>query len=211
MPPRAFGQTLARVTRMAHLPAPGIIQLMQRNIATIISRIFEPLLSMTFVLILISLQAGLTLRQTLLWLTLFIVPPTVLRLWAKKTYGLDWDIKERRRRIVPLAVLLGFIVIDIFLLRFFGPPALVPLLLLFLLWAIGFFLITLVTKISGHTSGNALATGLVIQWLGWGWWPVLLIVPLVGWARVKTGNHTVAQVIMGAVYSWGLLPLVTLV
>lgn len=178
---------------------------MQRNIATTISHIFDPMVSMTFAFILISLRVGLTMWQAFLWLTIVMVPPTVLRLWAKKMHGLDWDITERSRRFVPLAALLGLIVIDIFLLRFFGPAELLPLLRLFLVWAIGFFLMTLVTKISGHAAGNALTSGLVIVWYGWGWWPLLLTVPLVGWARVVRRDHTVSQVILGALYSWTLV------
>ena len=69
----------------------------------------------------------------------------------------------------------------------------------------------MVWKISGHASVAALATGLIIQWFGWYWWPILLIVPLVAWARVVRRDHTVGQVIAGAVYSWGLIQLVKLI
>lgn len=178
---------------------------MQRNFATIISRVFEPLVSMTFALILIPLQAGLSFWEILLWLTVFVVPPTLLRLWAKKVYGLDWDIKDRERRIIPLLTLLVLVVIDIVILLWFGPIALFELFILFLVWVFGFTIITLLTKISGHTSGNALATGLIISRFGWQWWPVLLIVPLVAWARVVNKNHTIPQVILGGLYSWILL------
>ena len=54
----------------------------------------------------------------------------------------------------------------------------------------GFSLITFFWKISGHAFINALVTGYIIQWFGWSWWPVLLIVPLVSWSRVVRKDHT---------------------
>jgi len=50
-----------------------------------------------------------------------------------------------------------------------------------------------------------LATGVVIARYGWSWWPVFLSVPLVGWSRVVTKNHTIAQVIAGTMYSWAIV------
>ena len=76
---------------------------------------------------------------------------------------------------------------------------------LFVVWFLGFFLISLFWKISGHAGSIALATGLIIFWYGWNWWPALSLVLLMGWARVATKDHTVSQVVGGALYSWGLI------
>lgn len=177
-----------------------------KNFASIVSRIFDPVMSMAGVLAIALLRSGVSWPITLIWLLVLVVPPIIARLWALRHHGLDWDIKDRRRRIVPFVILLVMIACDLVLLKFFSPVALFRLFLFFFLWTAGFLFITaFATKISGHAAGNALAAGLIVLWYGWQWWPILLIVPLVGWARVVRRDHTIPQVIMGALYSWVLL------
>lgn len=181
-----------------------------KRIATIVSKILDPMIGLTIVIIIACLQSGLSGPATLVWSVVLVAPPTLLRLWARRTRGLDWDIKDRRSRIVPLVMLLGILVADIFLLSLFAPIGLQRLFLFFFLWMAGFLAITtFITKISGHAAGNALASGLIVSWYGLGWWPVLLVVPLVAWARVVRRDHTIAQVVMGAAYSGGILLLFT--
>lgn len=79
------------------------------------------------------------------------------------------------------------------------------LLLFYEIWLFGFLLISLLFKISGHAGSITLATGLLMSWYGFAWWPILLLIPLVGWSRVVTKNHTVAQVVIGIAYSFILL------
>ena len=71
----------------------------------------------------------------------------------------------------------------------------------FLLWFLGFYLITLFWKISGHSGVATLGAFFVIQLFGLAWWPVFLAIPLVSWARVVRRDHTVGQVIAGVGYS----------
>src|SRR3989344_1588008 len=147
--------------------------------ATVVSRVFEPSIVLGVILVLAGVRSGLTIVQTLLWGLVFVAPPTILRWWAAGKRGLDWDIHDRKRRIVPLVILFVFILADMLLLRLFSVFTLADLFFLFLVWTLGFLVITTcVTKISGHTSCVALATGLIVSWFGWGWWPILLIVPL---------------------------------
>jgi hypothetical protein len=179
--------------------------------ATIVSRVFEPEIMLAVALFIYAIYRHIPLATAIVWVLVFILPPMMFRLWAKKAKGLDWDIHDRTKRTIPLLLLLGLIVVDVLLLWIFE-ISLLPLFFLFFVWALGFFLITtLWTKISGHTSGNALATGLVVTLYGWHFWPVLLIVPLVSWARVKRKDHTIGQVILGALYSWILLILIPII
>ncbi|MEK7119781.1 MAG: phosphatase PAP2 family protein [Patescibacteria group bacterium] len=177
-----------------------------KKFATILSKIFDPMVGMAVVLLLALLRSGVSWAATFFWLFILIGPSIVMRVWAWLRHGLDWDIKDRRRRIVPFFILLVMIACDLVLLTLFAPVALFRLFLFFFVWTAGFFLITVfATKISGHAAGNALAAGLIILWYGWQWWPILLIVPLVGWARVVRRDHTVGQVIVGVLYSWSIL------
>lgn len=182
-------------------------------IATIISRIFDPFVMLTALLVMTFIRGGETHIFT--WITAFglmVGLPVVLMLIAMhKKIVSDWDISRRRERPRVLGVILILEMINMFLIRPFVSAWITQTLIGIFVVLLGFTLITLRWKISGHALTNALFTGAVIAWYGWGWWPMLLIVPLVGWARVKTGNHTVRQVVLGALYSWGLLQLVKLV
>lgn len=178
-------------------------------IATLISRLFEPFVMFSVVTFIAALRSGLTGASMQLFLTMLIVMiglPIALLTWAIRTKRVDnWDVTRREQRIVPMIIFLILTCIYLFTVSRFGNSQLAQLFVLYFVWLVGFFLITTQWKISGHTSANALTLGLIILWFGWSWWPLLLIVPLVAWARVVRKDHTVAQVIVGAAYSWVLL------
>lgn len=181
------------------------------TIATFISRMFEPAILLSVALVACAVRLGVPLFWSVVWLAVLLVPTLAYRFRMKRHEGLDWDIKDRKRRAKPLAILLGHLAATSALVWFFE-PRLLPLFVLFFVWVLGFLAITaLATKISGHTGGDALAAGMIIHWFGWAWWPLLLVVPVVAWARVVRRDHTVGQVILGAMYSWGLLQLALLV
>ena len=162
------------------------------KIATIISHIFDPFVMLAVVFVVL-------LSHTQIFLPAFIgmvVVPFVLYVIAVQTkFVSDWDMRDRRERpkiVWPLVVIEGVCVM-IFHLWF-----LVPI----FVSIVGFAVITHFWKISGHAMAAALATGIVVVTYGWAWWPVLLIVPIVGWSRVIRKNHTTLQVIAGALYAW---------
>lgn len=178
-------------------------------LATLISRLFEPFVLFSVVTFVAALRSGLTGASMSQFITVLIVMiglPIALLTWAIRTKRIDnWDVTRREQRIVPMIILLILTCMYLFTVSRFGNNQLTQLFVLYFVWLAGFFLITTVWKISGHTSANALAVGLVISWFGWSWWPLLLIVPLVAWARVVRKDHTLLQVIVGVVYSWVLL------
>jgi len=178
------------------------------KIATILSKLFEPALLLSLSFVAVAVRFGVPFAQSLLWLFVLIGPVIAYRVWAKYRMGLDWDIHDRTKRIKPMGVLVGYLCIaGVILYRF--EPRIVPIQVLFLVWTVGFLCITRYwTKISGHVGGDTLAVGMMILWYGWGFWPLLGIIPLVAWSRVVRKDHTIFQVILGAVYSWSLLLLV---
>ncbi len=179
------------------------------RLATIISRVFEPLVVLAAVATLSGVKAGFVGTELVSYLTIlliaFFVPVVGFRLWFVRVKNVDWDIRDRKKRLVPLLILLAFTAIIYPISTLWRNFVISSLFGLLFVWTVGFSVITMVWKISGHASVAAFATGLIIQWFGWGWWPVLLTVPLVGWARVARRDHTVGQVIAGALYSWGLV------
>lgn len=171
------------------------------QLAVILSRIFEPMIVLSVLLILATVQAKTDGLFLLFAFIVIILPIALLRFWFVRARGLDWDIKDRKKRIAPLSVFLLFVFVDLMLVRLWQNTLLTDLFTLFLMWGFGYLAITLVWKISGHTSVLMLAALLILDWYGLGMWPILFVVPLVAWARIVTKNHSLGQAIGGIVYS----------
>jgi membrane-associated phospholipid phosphatase len=163
-----------------------------KRLATIISRIFDPF-------IMLAIMFAILLSHTAVFISAFvsmIIVPFVLFVIAVKTkFVSDWDLSDRAERPKIIWPLVG---IEIACVLLFHLWFLIPI----LVSIVGFAVITHFWKISGHAMAAALATGTVVVTYGWSWWPVLLIVPIVGWSRVIRKNHTSLQVIAGALYAW---------
>ncbi len=175
-------------------------------IANLISRIFEPTVALVIFTGIAAFRSGLS-PVNLFWffmalITLMLGPVMAVRLWLMKTKRVsDWHITNRKERIVPLVFLLASSMVFYLVVVQFHNRMVSTLFLLYIIWMIGFFLITLFWKISGHTSVITLTTCMIVLWYGWIWWPVLFLIPLVSWSRFKLKHHTLAQVIAGVVYS----------
>ena len=161
-------------------------------IATLISRLFDPFLMLAVVFFVtlwgnpmfVPALGGMVLLPFLLYFFS----------WKMKVIS-NWDMNNRSER--P-RILWTLVAIEIVCFLVFQLWQLFPMVLA----VIGFTLITHFWKISGHAMSAALASGAIILRFGWNFWPVLLIVGLVSWSRVVRKNHTIAQVIAGALYSW---------
>src|SRR5947209_6682441 len=74
--------------------------------ATIISHIFEPMVVLTLIGILGGVYAELSranFGEYILVVLLFMVAPVIVfRIWYMKTKGADWDLADRKKRIVPV-------------------------------------------------------------------------------------------------------------
>jgi hypothetical protein len=166
-----------------------------RTIATIISRICDPFAMLAIVF-------GAVLWRTSVFLpagVFMVVLPFVLFVIAVKSkYVSNWDIsiREERPKILWPLVIIELTGVLIFQLFSFLPIVAI---------LVGFVVITHFWKISGHAMCAALASGILVKIFGVSWWPVLLIVPLVCWARVYRRDHTLWQVIAGSLYAWILL------
>ncbi len=172
-------------------------------LATVISRVFEP----QMVLFFISVTAGIRSRLVDAWVYFALVSALfLLVLWYRlkmvKSGKVNWDVSERTNRIRPLLILILILVVVGWLIGKFNNSLLSETFFLFLSWTIGFWLITLFYKISGHVGILTLVCGLLIRWFGKGFWPIYLTIPLLAWSRVKLKAHTVGQVTAGFLYSY---------
>lgn len=165
---------------------------MIKKVATVISRVFDPFIMLAVMFVILLSHSTVFIP---VFLSMVILPFLLFFIAVKTKFVSDWDLRDRRQRPKILWPLVGIetVCVMIFHLWFLVP---------FLISIIGFAIITHFWKISGHAMAAALATGTVIVTSGWAWWPVLLIVPLVGWSRVIRKNHTTLQVIAGALYAW---------
>lgn len=56
-------------------------------------------------------------------------------------------------------------------------------------------------KVSVHASMATLFVSMIILLFGWGWWPVILFIPVIFWSRLMLHRHTISQLLTGFVLS----------
>jgi hypothetical protein len=177
---------------------------MMHTIAEIVSLIFEPMLVVYVLALLGGAHAGLThaaWRTYVLVITVFTTVVFAVRLFFKRKDKTNWDISNRKHRIVPLIILLVALGVLYIGIRSWIPQSTASMFAMFMAWALGFLLITLKIKVSGHVGILTLFIGYLVVWYG----PVALIsvltIPLLAWSRVTLKRHTIAEVILGCSYS----------
>jgi membrane-associated phospholipid phosphatase len=174
--------------------------------ASLISRIFDPLVGFTFLFFLTAFRSGvagwdLVLKMIILSSTM-ILPPALLLFWAVQTKRVsNWDLSNRKQRVRALLVFVCFLGLDYFVLQSIGTPLMNQVFVVIMLLFSGFFLITLRWKISGHMTTATLIILLLISWYEWRLWPLLFIIPFLGWSRLVLKRHTIGEVVGGVVYS----------
>lgn len=157
-----------------------------------------------------------TLRWLILLVPLVVLPPLIYVLWLVHTGRLkDIYMPTREARLWPLTVLMLWLFLCLGLIRYWQAPPIVELFVMATILLVGVLgLITLFWKISFHGATITAAVTTTMMVAGYSAWPVILLVPLVGWARIRLRRHTPRQVIYGSlvgaaiamVLAYGLLP-----
>jgi membrane-associated phospholipid phosphatase len=136
-------------------------------------------------------------------LPLISLPPLVYVIWLVRRGELaDIHMPQRRSRIKPLGVMTSWLVVCMVLLSRWGAPAALNLFLVGALLQIGILsLVTLFWQISFHSATISAAAATAVAVGGATMWPIAisLLVPLVGWSRVRLRRHTFRQVTAGCV------------
>jgi hypothetical protein len=174
----------------------------------LINIIFDPVIVLSLGLGIICLSTS-GARNGLVWLivllSLSIGFPLVVAIYLTRRNplaSLRWISQEKQLNpFLVLATLIGLLLSTLILVEKNGP---FPLLGVYL----GLILATFTTygfrfyhNISGHSEAmTGVAVALVLT-LGNTWWPVLLLIPIVGLARVWTNAHTIHEVLFGVVIS----------
>ena len=179
------------------------------RLAEIISEIIGPHLWMPILLLLLTFKTGLDLEQLkillpALLILLIVIPFTYLHVALRLGWVSKWDLPKRQERRPMMLIFFVCSLISLGLVREFGTEMFFDLFILLL--ATGFItsLITFFWKISIHMVLDT--TGILITnfLLGWQFWPLFLMIPVVAWARLKLKRHTPAQIGSGIILSVGI-------
>jgi membrane-associated phospholipid phosphatase len=133
-----------------------------------------------------------------------VLPAVFISHGIRRGHWSDRNVGARRPRLIVLAFITGSVAAGLILLVVLGAPRMLTGYLAFMLASVaGLAAVTTVWKISIHT---AVASGSVaILALTYG--PLVLLgyslVALLGWSRVALKDHTIAQVLAGAVLGAG--------
>jgi membrane-associated phospholipid phosphatase len=140
-------------------------------------------------------------RFVLVFVGIGILAPVLDVLWLLRMGRIaDFHLTQRHERIRPFAVSTAATAVATGVLWWGGAPRLMVMLgVAALAQTVLLFALTLGWKVSVH----AAATGALAALVAMGWGMTLaglmpwLLVPLVGWARVRLRRHTPAQVVVG--------------
>lgn len=171
------------------------------SVARWVSNILNPPLVAALGIFLMATVVGT--REALLWAALFVIladiVPTLYVLWLLKKGRIEnFHIPNRENRHGPYKVIIFTNLLCVVLMAVYNAPF---LLLAFgvigMMQSILLYLINRYWKISGHTTAISGLSVFMVASLGWSMSPVLVMVPLVAWARIRTHSHSFWQTIAG--------------
>jgi len=178
-----------------------------KKLATTISYIFDGSYISVPVFIIICLKVVDSLAMAISWAALCILFATIIPflyifiLYHKKRIY-DLHLPNRENRIRPLIVAIISYIMGFFILYVLEAPLFLKA--IFAVSIINAVILTTITyfwKISFHTSWVTVTS--ITFFILFGKWMLLLLllIPFIGWARVKIRRHTIMQVILGSVIS----------
>ncbi|HEV8638086.1 MAG TPA: phosphatase PAP2 family protein [Chloroflexota bacterium] len=176
----------------------------RRHLARIVTEVFAPAPTVVVLLLLVAWRSAPTPGEALKWgalaaLFACLVPLGYVLRAVRRRQLTDRHVRVRAQRPLPLLVGIASVLVGLALLAVWGAPReLVALVAAMAVGLVTALLVTLFWKVSVHAA--VIAGAVVILVLVFG--PRLLLlaplVALVGWARVESGDHSPAQVIVGA-------------
>lgn len=182
----------------------ALIKTNDEAIARWVSHVISPHIVGVVITAVVSLNFSDNPLETLRWLAvllpLIVVPPLAYLFWLVHKGTLeDIYMPERSTRVRPLTVLMVWLLVCLGLVRYWEAPRIVESFVLVALVLIAVLsLVTLFWKISFHGATISAAATATVMVAGSYAWPVMLLVPLVGWSRIRLERHTPRQVIYGS-------------
>lgn len=175
------------------------------KIARTISILFEPFTVSFVALFLIISSLNLGIEAKVFWFTTAVVlgglPPAVILIYEKKIGKIhDWFMSNRlERRDVQFAWFFGSVLFLFTAYLLEAPRLLVALSTTMLLLSFLITIATLFWKVSVHMVGVSLFVLLLLLVYSPSFLWVVILIPVVGWARIKISAHTLTQVTVGSI------------
>jgi len=175
---------------------------MMKSLAQVISFLFNPILLLVFVPLLLVYRTTGSVVYAMAWTgytMIFLLAMTFFIIYGvhKKIFT-DMDVSNRKQR--PLLFIISFIMGLIYLggLAFLhGPKILMAVIVGLIISVILISLINTRLKMSIHVATvAALLVSLAIIYQGY-YYIALLLIPIIGWARLKIHRHTLPETIVG--------------
>jgi membrane-associated phospholipid phosphatase len=182
----------------------ALIKKHDEAIARWISHVISPHIVGVVITSAMAIQYSPDPVEVLLWLAglmpVLVLPPLAYLFWLVRRGKLaDIYMPERETRLRPLTLTLVWALACLVLARHWQAPPVVEFFVLAAIVMIGILsLVTLFYKISFHGATISAAATVTLMVAGSSAWPIMLLVPLVGWARVRLERHTPRQVIFGS-------------
>lgn len=173
-------------------------------VARWISHVISPHVVGVILTAVFSVQYSDNPWNTLGWLAvllpLIILPPFAYVLWLVHTGSLeDIYMPRRESRMRPLVMMMLWLGVCLGLIRYWAAPPVVEAIVMMSLVLMGVLsVVTLFWKISFHGATISAAATATVMMAGSWTWPVMLLVPLVGWSRIRLLRHTPRQVVYGS-------------
>jgi len=184
---------------------------MRKRIAKLVSNILNPFLMGMILILSASFSGGFNTRESIKWALVLIafnvLPIFLFIIWLVRHNKLDdifINIRKQRLNIY----LLGIALVGascIILLCFEAPPMLLALFVAFFSVGVVFMCINNWWKVSVHTASIASVAAALLIIYGLRAIAFIMLVPLVAWARVELGKHSLAQVVTGALLAPSML------
>ena len=113
-----------------------------------------------------------------------------------------WASTEKRQRVMSFVFMAVSYPIGYALLQILHAPAIFEAIMLaYVMVVLGLILINIFFKASGHAAGVAGPVSALIYLYGLIATPLIALIPLTMWARVKAKGHTLSQTIVGTILS----------
>ena len=192
------------VADAGHVP-PQLVTGHWRTFARVLTEVFQPpVVVMVLLLISPAIEPGF---PGTMWFGLLaavfvcVLPLAYVLVMVKLGRITDHHVSDRRQRPALLLMALVSVVAGLGVLELLNGPASVSVMIIALIGGIAILaVVSAFWKMSGHASALAAAAVIVVAMFGPAWWPVLLLVPAVGWSRLVLRAHTLGQVIVGSLF-----------
>ena len=187
---------------------------MRKQIANLTSNIFNPFLIGLALILLVSFEATASVFDALKWslilITLSILPTFLFAIYLVRRNKLDSilaNVRKQRTKLYALAVILVGINC-IILLSLKAPLILLALSVAGFSVSVVFMCVNLRWKISLHTAFITGAVTVLFILYGFMSMASIVLIPLVAWARIELGSHSLAQIVAGALLATSILVVV---